>query len=94
VATILESSAELSEKGRLTLVPAKLEFTAASWKIIIRHHISAGDSLQVLSATAALCSVFVAADDLLVKIARNEGFASYNILKEEDSKKLLGLLRL
>lgn len=94
IATILEESAELSGKGQLTLVPAKSEFTAASWRIIIRHHVSADDALQVLSATVGVCSVFVAVDDLLVKVSQEEGFADYNIAKGEESKKLMKLLKL
>ena len=88
IATILDKTMELVKKDNLVLVPVTSQLVQASWRVILERHVSADDSLHLLSALVTLSEIFVAADDYLIERAREEGFDSYDVEEKEDCKKL------
>ena len=88
IATILEKTMELVRKDNLVLVPVTSQFVQASWQIILERHVSADDSIHLVSALVTLSEIFVAADDYLIERAREEGFDSYHVEEMTDCKKL------
>jgi len=85
---------ELVKKDNLVLVPVTSQLVQASWRIILERHVSADDSIHLLSALVTLSEIFVAADDYLIERAREEGFDSYDVEEKEDCKKLEETLEL
>ncbi|RLI79500.1 hypothetical protein DRP04_09110, partial [Archaeoglobales archaeon] len=55
---------------RLVLVPVTSQLVQASWRIILERHVSADDSIHLLSTLVTLSEIFVAADDYLIERAR------------------------
>ena len=94
IATIIERSILLARKGSLFLVMPRAELMVASWRLIVSKHVSADDALQLFSSIVSLCTIFIAADDLLVRIAKEEELESFNIEEEKDCKRLRAKLKL
>ena len=94
IATILNKTMELVKKDNLVLVPVTSQLVQASWRVILERHVSADDSIHLLSALVTLSEIFVAADDYLIERAREEGFDSYDVEEKEDCKKLEETLEL
>lgn len=94
IATILNKTMELVKKDNLVLVPVTSQLVQASWRIILERHVSADDSIHLLSALVTLSEIFVVADDYLIGRAREEGFESYDVEEKEDCKKLEEILEL
>ncbi len=57
IATILEKTMELVKKDSLVLVPVTSQLVQASWRVILERHISADDSIHLLSALVTLSSL-------------------------------------
>jgi len=94
IATILNKTMELVRKDNLVLVPVTSQLVQASWQVILERHLSADNSIHLLSALVTLSEIFVAADDYLIERAREEGFDSYDVEEKEDCKKLEEMLEL
>jgi len=94
IATLLSKTMELAEKGNLILVPIKPQLVQASWRITLERHVSADDSIHLISAIVTLCQIFVAADDYLIERAREEGFESFDVEDEADCIRLEEVLNL
>ena len=94
IATLLNKTMELAKKGNLIIVPIKPQLVQASWRIILERHISADDSVHIISAIVTLCEIFVAADDYLIERTKEEGFESYDVEDEADCIRLEEVLNL
>ncbi|RLI78906.1 hypothetical protein DRP07_10620 [Archaeoglobales archaeon] len=94
VATVLDKTMKLVRKDSLVLVPVTSQLVKTSWRIILERHVSADDSIHLLSALVTLSEIFVAADDYLIERAKEEGFDSYDVEEMTDCKKLEETLEL
>ena len=54
IATILDKTVELVRKDNLVLVPVTSQLVQASWRVILERHLSADDSIHLLSALVTL----------------------------------------
>ncbi|WP_456330294.1 type II toxin-antitoxin system VapC family toxin [Archaeoglobus sp.] len=88
IATILNKTMELVRNDNLVLVPVTSQLVQASWRVILERHVSADDSIHLVSALVTLSEIFVAADDYLIERAREEEFDSYDVEELADCKKL------
>jgi len=91
---VLDSTIQLARIGKLKIVPVREEQVRASWRFIGKHHLSADDALHLLSSIISLTEIFVAADNLLLKAAKSEGFNTYNIEKEDEAKGIIEKFKL
>ncbi len=65
-----------------------------SLEFVIQHHLSADDALHLFSAVISSCRIFVAADKLLVEVAKEANLQGFNIEKYSEQQSLLRRLNL
>ncbi len=93
IATLIAITHELSVNGLLTLVPVRQEDVGASLRQVMERHLSAEDALQLYSALLSDGTIFIAADEFLLSVAKKEGLESYNVEVGRDTKELLRKMR-
>jgi len=91
---LFEITVRLSQTGSLRMVPVREEIVRASWPLISMYSLSADDALHLVSAALGLASIFVAADEYLLKAAGKEGFETYNVENKDEEERLLEKLQL
>ncbi|MGB2841667.1 MAG: type II toxin-antitoxin system VapC family toxin [Halobacteriota archaeon] len=78
--------------NRITFVKISNEFIEAIIEMILAHHISADDALQLFSCIVSLSPIFLAADKGLIRAAKEEGLKAFDVENREEREKLRRLL--
>ncbi|MFQ6119137.1 MAG: type II toxin-antitoxin system VapC family toxin [Methanosarcinales archaeon] len=78
---------------RIILIRFYDEFTPLIISLVLKHHISADDALQLLSAITCSPQVFLASDKKLLESADKENLRALNPEKEEDAQELLRIFK-
>ncbi|MBA7528054.1 hypothetical protein ES705_20237 [subsurface metagenome] len=78
--------------NRITFVKISNEFIEAIIEMILAHHISADDALQLFSCIVSLSPIFLASDKGLIRAAKEEGLKSFDVENSEEREKLRRLL--
>jgi hypothetical protein len=68
------------------------EFIEAIIEIILTHHISADDALQLFSCIVSLSPIFLASDKALVGAAKREGLKAFDAENSEEREGMRRLL--
>ncbi len=94
ISTLIEQTDLLAKNGSLAIIPVKQDNVDGSLEFVINHHLSADDALHLFSAVISSCKIFVAADKLLVEVAKEANLQGFNIEKYSEQQSLLRLLKL
>jgi len=78
--------------NRITFVKISNEFIEAIIEMILAHHISADDALQLFSCIVSLSLIFLASDKGLTRAAKEEGLKAFDVENSEEREKLRRLL--
>ena len=76
----------------ITFVKISNEFIEAMIEIILTHHISADDALQLFSCIISFSPIFLASDKSLIQAAKREGLNVFNVENREEREELRKLL--
>lgn len=76
----------------ITFVKITNEFIEAIIEIILTHHISADDALQLFSCIVSLSPIFLASDKALVRAAKREGLKAFDAENSEERERMRRLL--
>ena len=76
----------------ITFVKISNEFIEAMSEIILTHHISADDALQLFSCIISFSPIFLASDKSLIQAAKREGLNVFNVENREEREELRKLL--
>jgi predicted nucleic acid-binding protein len=72
----------------ITFVKISNEFIEAMVEMILVHHISADDALQLFSCIVSFSPIFLASDKGLVRAAKREGLKAFNVENSEERERL------
>jgi len=78
--------------NRVTFVKISNEFIEAIIEMILAHHISADDALQLFSCIISFSQIFLASDRALIRAAKEEGLKAFDVENSEDNERLRRLL--
>ncbi len=78
--------------NRVTFVKISNEFIEAIIEMILAHHISADDALQLFSCIISFSPIFLASDRALIRAAKEEGLKAFDVENSEDNERLRRLL--
>ncbi len=78
--------------NRVTFVEISNEFIEAIIEMILAHHISADDALQLFSCIISFSPIFLASDRALIRAAKEEGLKAFDVENSEDNERLRRLL--
>jgi len=78
--------------NRITFVRISNEFIEAIIEMILAHHISADDALQLFSCIISISPIFLAADKGLIRAAKEESLNAFDVENSEEREKLRRLL--
>ena len=76
----------------VTFVKISNEFIEAIIEIILTHHISADDALQLFPGIVSFSPIFLASDRGLIRAAKREGFNVFDVENSEERERLRRLL--
>ena len=80
----LAESQKMIRLGSMQILPLSAKILVEAYVHVLKHHIYQADALQIVTAKAAGCELFISADSHLLKIVRDEGLAALNIERQED----------
>ncbi|MCK4398938.1 MAG: type II toxin-antitoxin system VapC family toxin [Methanophagales archaeon] len=78
--------------NRVTFVKISNEFIEAIIEMILAHHISTDDALQLFSCIISFSPIFLASDRALIRAAKEEGLKAFDVENSEDNERLRRLL--
>ena len=76
----------------ITFVKISNEFIEAIIEMILVHHISADDALQLFSCIISFSPIFLVSDRSLIQAAKREGLKVFDIENSEERERLRRLL--
>lgn len=94
ISTLIEQTDLLAKNGSLAIIPLKQDHVEGSLEFVIYYHLSADDALHLFAAIASSCKIFIAADKLLVSVAKEANLQSFNIERYSEQETLLRRLNL
>jgi len=83
-------SIKLAKLHQLEIIPLDVKIVVDSMEIILQYHIYEADAIQIVSSRYRNCELFITADKLLVKVARDLKLNAFNVEKEQ--KEIKGLI--
>lgn len=75
----LSESVKMARLGALQILPLTASSIISSWLLVLKHHIYEADALQIAVSKELECSLFLSADNRLVKIAGSEGLKALDV---------------
>jgi predicted nucleic acid-binding protein len=77
--TILYDISELTKKEAMKIYEPTEHIIRSSWDLILTHHLSAIDSIQIITAIDCGADIFAAADTYLLSQAHEIGINTWNV---------------
>lgn len=81
--TILYDISELTKKEAMKIYEPTEYIIRSSWDLILTHHLSAIDSIQVITAIECGADIFLAADKYLLSQAHELGISTLNVQESQ-----------
>jgi predicted nucleic acid-binding protein len=76
----------------ITFVKISNEFVEAIIEMILTHHISADDALQLFSCIISFSAIFLASDKSIIRAAKRESLKAFDVENSEERERLRRLL--
>jgi hypothetical protein len=89
IASILGKTRDLLESGYFRLIAPTRKILSKSTRLIVERHLSADDSLQLMTALELGKCLFVSSDARLNAAAKAEGLTCFNAEEESEMETLL-----
>jgi len=81
---ILYDITELTKKESMKIYEPTEHIIRSSWDLILTHHLSAIDSIQVITAIDCGADIFLAADRYLLSQAQELGISTWNVEERDE----------